>query len=120
MVGSRCTLELCASTPDLLFVQSHLDAILLGERPIKRRSAGIPYLLLGVLSGSTIDPSNLQYAFDRLFTAMTPNFRASDATRSHVVNILRVLFQDGKLSGAVSSYLEQAFVVAIEGFGAEK
>jgi hypothetical protein len=94
-----------------------LHEILDRDRPTKRRSAGLPYLLLGALSGSTPGNPNVRHAFERIFSTLSSS-SASSATKSHAVNCLRVLFLDGKLAATVKTYLEQAFVVAVEDFGA--
>lgn len=115
--GTACPLtqSLCIW---LIASQSHLDAILLCAIPTKRRSAGLPYLILGSLSGAQTGSRDLSICFDRLFAAVAPSSTLPAATQSHAINILRVLFLDGKLGSAVKPFVERAFVVAVEGFGA--
>ena len=101
-------------------MQSHLYEILDVPRPTKRRSAGLPYLILGSLAGATAGSSDLSLAFERLFRTVKPDSTASPAAQSHAINTLRVLFLDGKLGVPVKPFVEQAFVIAVEGFGAQE
>ena len=103
-----------------IWLENHLDAILRSEHAITRRSAGIPYLLLGALSDSRAVSRNVCYALERLFESLRPEATTSDETKSHIINSLRVLFIDGKLAVTMKSFLERGFVIAIKGFGEAK
>lgn len=80
----------------------------------------MPYLVLGSLFGCSAGSVDVAYAFDRLFAALKSDSHRSAAVQSHAINTLRVLFLDGKLSKTVKTFVEQAFVVAVEGFGANE
>jgi hypothetical protein len=112
----------CLDAPSLMkrHYQRHLSDIVDVERPSKRRSAGLPYLLLGALSGfSTHNPAQ-QHAFQRLFDSLSPESPVSDVTKTHVIHSLRVLLQDGKMSIATKPHVQKAFSVSIAGFGSNQ
>ena len=102
------------------WIKSHLNNILNFEHDMKRRSAGIPYLVLAVLSGPDFDACNVPYVFNQLFEYLGVETVQFDATKSHVINTLRVLYMDSKLSSATKPFIEKGFIVAVKGFGSMK
>ncbi|GAA5899201.1 hypothetical protein JCM6882_009282 [Rhodosporidiobolus microsporus] len=100
------------------WLDSHLDAIVSKRISFTRRSAGIPYLILGLLL--TILPSS-RSTFDRAFARMfeiaestTPDI--SDSSRVHAINTVRTVFLDAKGGLAASGFIERGFLVSISLF----
>ncbi|GAA5941468.1 hypothetical protein JCM10213_006094 [Rhodosporidiobolus nylandii] len=100
------------------WLDGHLDAIVSKRISFTRRSAGIPYLILGLLL--TILPSSrstFDRAFSRLFEiaeSTTPDI--SDESRVHAMNTLRTVFLDAKGGMAAAPFVERGFLVAISLF----
>ena len=100
------------------------------ELCVTRRSAGVPYLIQGII---TTDPDHkwLEYTFKELFnlvkngtlTTQLPNNQnylpiesnASERT-IHACNILRVLFRDSLLGDAVLPFVAKGVIIALNGF----
>ncbi|GAA5867264.1 hypothetical protein JCM8547_003140 [Rhodosporidiobolus lusitaniae] len=100
------------------WLDNHLDAIVSKRISFTRRSAGIPYLILGLLL--EILPSS-RSAFDRAFTrlfeiAESTSSEISDESRTHAMNTIRTVFLDAKGGVAAAQYIERGFLVAISLF----
>ncbi|GAA5977823.1 hypothetical protein JCM11641_006083 [Rhodosporidiobolus odoratus] len=100
------------------WLDNHLNDIVSKRISFTRRSAGIPYLILGLLL--TILPSS-RSAFDRAFTrlfeiAESTDPQISDSARVHAMNTIRTVFLDAKGGLAASQYIERGFLVAISLF----
>lgn len=101
-------------------MQEHLYNVLQVERPPARRSAGLPYLLLGAMSSFSPQSAPLQSAFDMVIDASKPSTQSSDVIRTHAIHSLRVLLQDGRMTASTKPYIQAAFSVAIPGFGSKQ
>lgn len=102
-------------------MQEHLYDVLQVERPPARRSAGLPYLLLGAMSSFSAQSAPLQSAFDMIIDASSkPSTQSSDVIRTHAIHSLRVLLQDGRMTASTKPYIQAAFSVAIPGFGSKQ
>ena len=115
-VFPRCTTLL------ILLSQVHLDSIVSQKISITRRSAGIPYCILGILI--VILPTN-RAAFDRglarLFDiAESTSADILDESRVHAMNTLRTAFLEAKISTALAPYIERGFLVSISMFWSPK
>ncbi|CEQ41609.1 SPOSA6832_03343, partial [Sporobolomyces salmonicolor] len=97
------------------WLERHLDSIVSSRISFTRRSAGLPYLLVGLLT--TILPSSrptFERAFARLFEiAESTSPDILDESRVHAMNTLRTAFLDAKCAGAVLPYVERAFLLSI-------
>ncbi|GAA5888047.1 hypothetical protein JCM5296_005415 [Sporobolomyces johnsonii] len=100
------------------WLERHLDSIVSSRISFTRRSAGLPYLLVGLLT--TILPSSrptFERAFARLFEiAESKSSDILDESRVHAMNTLRTAFLDAKCAGAVLPYVERAFLLSISLF----
>ncbi|GAA5824054.1 hypothetical protein JCM11251_001502 [Rhodosporidiobolus azoricus] len=100
------------------WLDSHLDAIVSKRISFTRRSAGIPYLILGLLL--TILPSSrstFDRALSRLFEiAESTTDDISDSSRVHAINTVRTVFLDAKGGLAASAFIERGFLVSISLF----
>ncbi|GAA6027127.1 hypothetical protein JCM8097_002413 [Rhodosporidiobolus ruineniae] len=100
------------------WLDNHLDSIVSKRISFTRRSAGIPYLILGLLL--TILSSS-RSAFDRAFTrlfeiAESTTSELSDESRVHAMNTIRTVFLDAKGGVAAGQYIERGFLVSISLF----
>ena len=101
------------------------------ELCITRRSAGVPYLIQGII---TTNPNHklLEYVFNELFklvksctpTGPSPNHakisNENNAVEStiHACNILRVIYRDSSLGDDVLPFVAEGVILAINGFKA--
>ncbi|GAA5994531.1 hypothetical protein JCM5350_006387 [Sporobolomyces pararoseus] len=96
----------------------HLDSIVSSRISFTRRSAAIPYLLVGLLT--TILPSSrrtFEHGFSRLFEiAESTSTDIPDESRVHAMNTLRTAFLDAKCAGAIGPFIERAFLLSISLF----
>ncbi|KAL8286525.1 hypothetical protein RQP46_004542 [Phenoliferia psychrophenolica] len=96
----------------------HLDSIVSTKISITRRSAGIPYCILGILT--VLLPAN-RAAFDSAFTqlfdiAESKSTDILDESRVHAMNTVQTAVLDGKVSHAVTPFIERGFLLAIAMF----
>ncbi|GAA5895288.1 tRNA methylation protein TRM732 [Sporobolomyces salmoneus] len=100
------------------WLNHHLDSIVSSRISFTRRSAAIPYLLVGLLT--TILPSSrstFEAGFTRLFEiAESTSTDISDESRVHAMNTLRTAFLDAKCAGAIGPFVERAFLLSISLF----
>ncbi|GAA5933380.1 tRNA methylation protein TRM732 [Sporobolomyces koalae] len=96
----------------------HLDSIVSSRISFTRRSAAIPYLLVGLLT--TILPSSrktFEDGFSRLFEiAESTSADVPDESRVHAMNTLRTAFLDAKCAGVIGPFVERAFLLSISLF----
>lgn len=89
---------------------------------ITRRSAGIPYCILGILTA--VLPTNrpaFDAAFTRLFEiAESKTSEILDESRVHAMNTIQTAVLDGKVSHAVAPYIERGFLLSIAMFWSPK
>lgn len=103
------------------WLQAHLDDILSKNVSITRRSAGIPFLVLAILSNATPDSPLPSQALSRLFEmAETVNGSVPDDARIHAMNTLKTLFLDGDMADAARPFVERGFALAIRSFWSPK
>ncbi|KAI5474356.1 DNA polymerase gamma subunit 1 [Pseudohyphozyma bogoriensis] len=96
----------------------HLESIISKKISITRRSAGLPYCILGILTAVLpTDKPTFDAAFVRLFEiAESKTDAITDESRVHAMNTLRTTFLDAKASLAVAPYIERGFLLAISLF----
>jgi hypothetical protein len=82
-----------------------------------RRSAGLPLLLLAVLSTEPHPRANLALVMDRLLAAVGAS--GSVASQVHSLNILRMLIRDSTLVNDAAGRVAECMAVAVAGFGKE-
>ncbi|GAA6058973.1 hypothetical protein JCM10212_001683 [Sporobolomyces blumeae] len=96
----------------------HLESIVSSRISFTRRSAAIPYLLVGLLT--TILPASrsaFEGGFARLFEiAESTSADIPDESRVHAMNTLRTAFLDAKCGGVVGPFVERAFLLSISLF----
>lgn len=102
--------------------QNHIDSIISQKISITRRSAGIPYCILGILTAVLpTDKASFDRAFVRLLEiAESKSTDILDESRVHAMNTLRTTFLDAKCAGAVGPYIERGFLIAISMFWSPK
>ncbi|KAK4700043.1 thyroid adenoma-associated protein, partial [Phenoliferia sp. Uapishka_3] len=117
------TLLKCGGWPEVqalpvAWLDTHLDHIVSTKTSITRRSAGIPYCILGILTA--ILPTNrkaFEPAFTRLFDiAESKTEDILDESRVHAMNTIQTAVLDGKVSMAVTPFVERGFLLAISMF----
>lgn len=102
--------------------QQHLEDIVSARISITRRSAALPFIILGLLL--TILPSSrptFDSAFSRLFEiAESTTLDITDSSRVHAMNTIRTVFLDAKGGLAAAPYVERGFLVSISLFWSPK
>lgn len=108
------------------WLRGSLESILEKSNAITRRSAGLPYLIMGVLA-SEIDPKRplMSSTFARFVEIATLPATASkngekmDLPQVHALNCLKFLFTDARVSQVVVPYIGQGLELAVSCFGSE-
>lgn len=126
-----CTTCITARDPTLhplpaTWLAENLHLITTSSSKITRRSAGLPYLLLAVLS-SERDPSRplLQSTFAHLAAIAArpaPESRDGekiDLPQVHALNCIKHLFTDARLSAAMAPHIGEALALAVGCFAAK-
>lgn len=103
-------------------LQSHLESIISKKISITRRSAGVPFCILGCLTAIIpTDPVSFDPAFSRLLEiAESKTTDILDESRVHAMNTLRTILLDAKATALVAPYLERTFLLAISMFWSPK
>ncbi|GAA6057628.1 hypothetical protein JCM3770_005003 [Rhodotorula araucariae] len=100
------------------WLNKHLDDIVSAQISITRRSAALPFIILGLLL--TIRPSSrptFDAAFTRLFEiAESTSADITDSSRVHAMNTIRTVFLDAKGGVAAAGYVERGFLISISLF----
>ncbi|BGP49684.1 hypothetical protein JCM10450v2_005589 [Rhodotorula kratochvilovae] len=100
------------------WLNKHLEDIVSARISITRRSAALPFIILGLLL--TILPSSrptFDAAFTRLFEiAESTSADITDSSRVHAMNTIRTVFLDAKGGVAAAGYVERGFLVSISLF----
>lgn len=90
---------------------------------VSRRSAGIPYLITGILCSSTHDSELMSKYFDIAFTELLRvgsqdydhhGFETNDVPQVHAFNCLRSIFRDANLDNGVQNYITSSLALAFE------
>jgi hypothetical protein len=105
--------SLCSEWLDTL-----LSTVILKDAYILRRSAGIPFCVLGILyaEGDGGQRPLLKRAIESLLRVAADTSNDADITgRIHSLNVLRTIIKDTQLSLDVMPYVAPAFVTAIQG-----
>lgn len=108
------------------WLRRNLDLIMKKSNAITRRSAGLPYLIIGVLVSET-DPARplLSSTFARFVEIATmPAFASQngekmDLPQVHALNCLKFLFTDPRVSQVVVPYMGKGLELAVSCFGSE-
>jgi hypothetical protein len=123
----------CFSSPDgslqempRKWLRRNLDSIMEKSNAITRRSAGLPFLIMGVLASET-DPtrpllSNTIARLDDIAvlpTIYSKNVEKIDLPQVHALNCLRLLFTDARVSQAVAPYIGRGLELAVCCFGSD-
>lgn len=126
-----CTRCFSSSDPELQelprsWLRRNLNLVMEKSNAITRRSAGLPYLIMGVLA-SEIDPARplLSSTFDRFVEiASMPPFPSTkgeklDLPQVHALNCLKPLFTDARMSQVVVPFMGKGLELAVSCFGSD-
>ncbi|KAK4051970.1 hypothetical protein OIO90_004500 [Microbotryomycetes sp. JL221] len=93
----------------------HIDSILEDDVSTTRRSAGVPFCIVGLLiTMMPVDMTRTSRAIERLFKiAESKSVDVRDRSRVHAMNTLRTAFLDAKCTTLVNPYIERGFLVSI-------
>ncbi|XP_060526229.1 uncharacterized protein LOC132701926 isoform X3 [Cylas formicarius] len=80
-----------------------------------RRSAGLPFLILSILTNEP-DPSYFHDAMETLLARAEDYETCSNETRMHCMNVLRAIYRHSKLGELVASYVARGVILAITGY----
>ncbi|KAF8531293.1 putative death-receptor fusion protein-domain-containing protein [Trichophaea hybrida] len=108
------------------WLRRNLDLIMEKSNAITRRSAGLPYLIMGVLASET-DPARplLSTTFARFVEIATmpastsQNGEKMDLPQVHALNCLKFLFTDARVSQIVVPFMGKGLELAVSCFGSE-
>lgn len=108
------------------WLRTNLDLIMEKSNAITRRSAGLPYLIMGVFA-SEIDPARplLSSTFDRFveIASMPPSpsngGEKLDLPQVHALNSLKLLFTDARMSQVVVPFVGKGLELAVSCFGSD-
>ncbi|KAI5779807.1 putative death-receptor fusion protein-domain-containing protein [Geopyxis carbonaria] len=108
------------------WLHRNLALVLQKSAKITRRSAGLPYLIAGVLAAE-LDPARplMQHTLERLLAiSRLPLQTAADGEtldlpQVHALNTLKFVFTDARLSTPAAAWLGTALALAVSCFGAE-
>lgn len=115
----------CVRTQSLIYpraLQEYLDAVVSARISITRRSAAIPFVILGLMLAilPTSRPT-FDAALIRLFeVAESTASEITDESRTHAMNTLRTIFLDAKGGVAAQQYVERGFHLSIRLFWSPK
>ncbi|XP_050508206.1 thyroid adenoma-associated protein homolog isoform X1 [Diabrotica virgifera virgifera] len=85
-----------------------------------RRSAGLPFLILSIISSEPVfDKSRFHFSITLLLDACKNVETENDEHRMHCMNVLRAMFRHSRLGEMVTAYIAQGVIVAITGFQSE-
>ncbi|XP_076259481.1 thyroid adenoma-associated protein homolog isoform X2 [Rhynchophorus ferrugineus] len=79
-----------------------------------RRSAGLPFLILSILT-TTTDTTYFHNTISSLFTTAEDD-QCINETKMHCLNVLRAIFRHSKLGELVTPYVGRGVILAIRGF----
>ncbi|KAA8911474.1 putative death-receptor fusion protein-domain-containing protein [Sphaerosporella brunnea] len=108
------------------WLRRNLESVMEKSSAITRRSAGLPFLIVGVLA-SEIDPNHplLSSTFARLdeIAVLPPvpskNGEKIDLPQVHALNCIKFLFTDARMSPLVVPYIGRGLELAVSCFGSE-
>ena len=102
--------------------QVHTESIVSKKVSITRRSAGIPFTIVGLLTiVVTANRDEFNSAIVRLFEiAESTSKDILDESRVHAINTLNQAFQDGKLNVVIAPFVERGYLIAISMFWSTK
>ncbi|KAK4050266.1 hypothetical protein OIV83_003587 [Microbotryomycetes sp. JL201] len=97
------------------YMAMHIDSIVAGDVSTTRRSAGVPYCIVGLLTVMMpVDLAQCKKAFERLFEiAESKSTDIRDSSRVHAMNTLRTAILDSKCAPLVAPYIERGFLVSV-------
>ncbi|KAM0786330.1 hypothetical protein ACM66B_001803 [Microbotryomycetes sp. NB124-2] len=93
----------------------HIDSIVADDVSTTRRSAGVPFCIVGLLIVMMpVDLARAKKAFERLFEiAESKSTDIRDSSRVHAMNTLRTAILDAKCAALVTPYIERGFLVSV-------
>ncbi|KAM0754870.1 hypothetical protein T439DRAFT_321926 [Meredithblackwellia eburnea MCA 4105] len=113
----------CQFWPDVvalphIWLSVHLDSIINKKISITRRSAGIPYCILGLLTAVLqTDRSAFDKDLARIFEiAESSTSDILDESRVHAMNTIHTMVLDGKVAFAMAPVIERGFLLAVSRF----
>lgn len=105
------------------WLQNSIEKIETDHQRISRRSAGLPYLITGILTGekSTNSKELTKSTFDQLFriakTTYIPNAdQKNDIPQVHAFNCIKHIFIDSQLSQVSYDYVSEALQLSLLNF----
>lgn len=108
------------------WLRNNLQQILQKANVITRRSAGLPFLIVGILASEKDKARPLMQSTFRRFveiaTMPAPNKadgEKMDLPQVHAMNCLKFLFTDARVSDAVAPFIGEALALAVSCFGSQ-
>ncbi|MBW0485094.1 hypothetical protein O181_024809 [Austropuccinia psidii MF-1] len=100
-----------------LWLESHIAVITSRKLSTTRRSAGLPFCILSTCQALCIyDPKQLLSSLNRILD-LSEKTDSSPESQVHILNTLKILFTDSKVSGKITSLLiERSYKFAIQSF----
>ncbi|EFP93202.2 uncharacterized protein PGTG_19441 [Puccinia graminis f. sp. tritici CRL 75-36-700-3] len=109
--------ESASSQLPVLWLQAHISAITSRKISTTRRSAGMPYCILSACQAlSRSNPNQLRESLSTILS-LAESQEISSEVQVHILNTLKILLTDGKVSAQFSSVLiERSYNLAIKTF----
>lgn len=105
------------------WMQSDIRLLKTKEQLISRRSAGLPFLFLGVLDAASISGETLAEYMDYTMKGLLAIARSSysvdseetnDIPQVHAYNCMRQIFKDSKLKSGISQFVNDALELSLQ------
>lgn len=102
--------------------QGHLEAIVTAGISTTRRSAALPFIILGLMMAILpYDRAVFSESLERLFgIAESTTGEIKDESRVHAMNTIRTIYLDSKGGVAAAQWIERGFILSLRLFWSPK
>lgn len=102
--------------------QGHLEAIVTAGISTTRRSAALPFIILGLMMAILpYDRAVFGESLERLFgIAESTTGEIKDESRVHAMNTIRTIYLDSKGGVAAAQWIERGFILSLRLFWSPK
>lgn len=119
-LGGKLHVEFADSLPTC--TQGHLEAIVTAGISTTRRSAALPFIILGLMMAILpYDRAVFAESLERLFgIAESATGEIKDESRVHAMNTIRTIYLDSKGGVAAAGWIERGFILSLRLFWSPK
>ena len=103
-------------------MQGHLEAIVTAGISTTRRSAALPFIILGLMMAILPDDRAVfSESLERLYgIAESTTGEIKDESRVHAMNTIRTIYLDSKGGVAAAQWIERGFILSLRLFWSPK